>query len=337
MPICRERLYFGMQITKTTRRPPANGFEPAWMALYRSGELEQRARIADKHLENCDLCAHHCHVNRKQTLDGAACRTGQLAMVNSAGPHHGEEDCLRGWRGSGAVFFAWCNMRCVFCQNWEINWKDGGRERTAAELADTMLRLQAMGCHNINLVNPSHVVAQILAALVIAADEGLRLPLIYNTSGYDSLEALKLLDGVVDIYISELKYGDTALARKYSHAPDYVQVSQAALRAMHAQVGDLRTNRDGIAEHGLMVRHLVLPNGIAGTEQAMRFLAREISTATYINIMDQYRPAYRTDEHPELNRTITRAEYEAAIATARAAGLHRIDRHCSDHWVIRWP
>lgn len=337
MPICRERFYFGMQVTKTTRRPPGNGFEPAWVALHRSGELEMRARIADKHLENCDLCARYCHVNRKQTLDGAICRTGELAMVNHAGPHHGEEDCLRGWRGSGTISFAWCNMRCLFCQNWETRWKGGGKEKTAAELAETMLRLQAMGCHNINLANAGHVVAQILAALAIAADEGLRLPLVYNSGGYDSLEALKLLDGIIDIYIPELKYGNPALAREYSNTLDYVRVNQAALREMHTQVGDLRLNRNGIAERGLMVRHLVLPGDIAGTEQAMQFLARKISPDTYVNIMDQYRPAYLAHEHPGLDRTITRAEYEAALDAARAAGLHRIDRHCSDHWVVRWP
>ncbi len=337
MPIRRDQFHIEMKVSRTVRRLPGTGFEPAYLALHRSGELVERARVADRHLEDCDLCARYCHVNRKQTLNGVVCRTGELAVVNSAGPHHGEEDCLRGWRGSGAIFFAWCNMRCVFCQNWDISWKGRGEERTAAELAEIMLNLQAVGCHNINLVSPSHVVAQILAALVIAADEGLRLPLVYNSGGYDSPEALRLLDGVVDIYMPDTKYGDPDLAKKYSHTPDYVRVNQAAVREMHAQVGDLKLNADGIAERGLLVRHLVLPNGIAGTEQVMQFLAREISPDTYVNVMDQYRPAYRAGEYPELDRMITAAEYEAALEAARKAGLRRIDRRCSNRWVVKWP
>lgn len=337
MPVRRERFYFGMKISRTAHRPPAGRAEPAWMALHRSGELAARARIADERLEDCDLCARYCHVNRKETMDGVVCRTGELAMVNSAGPHHGEEDCLRGWRGSGTIFFARCNMRCMFCKNWEVSWKGKGEEKTAAELAEIMLGLQAMGCHNINFVSPSHVVAQILAALVIAAGEGLRLPLIYNSGGYDSLEALKLLDGVVDIYMPDMKYGDPELARKYSHAPDYVQANQVAVREMHAQVGDLKLNADGIAERGLLVRHLVLPGGAAGTEQVMQFLVREISPATYVNIVNQYRPAYRASEYPELDRAVTVQEYEDALEIAHKAGLHRIDRRHSDRWVVRWP
>lgn len=337
MPLRRERFYFGLKIRRTVHRTAKGDPEPAYLALHRSGELAERARIADAHLEDCDLCARYCHVNRKETLHGVVCRTGELAVVNSAGPHHGEEDCLRGWRGSGTIFFSWCNLRCVYCQNWEISWKGQGEERTAEELAEIMLELQAMGCHNINLVSPSHVVAQILAALVIAADQGLRLPLVYNTGGFDSLEALKLLDGVVDIYMPDMKYGDPDLAKKYSHVPDYVRVNQAAVREMHRQVGDLRLASDGIAERGLLVRHLVLPNGIAGTEQVMQFLAREISRDTYVNIMDQYRPTYRASEYPELNRMITAEEYRAALEAARRAGLRRLDRRCTDRWVVRWP
>jgi putative pyruvate formate lyase activating enzyme len=288
-------------------------------------------------MENCDLCARYCHVNRKDTLDGVVCRTGELALVNSADPHHGEEDCLRGWRGSGTIFFSRCNMRCVFCQNWAISWKGRGEEKTAAELAEIMLNLQAMGCHNINFVSASHVVAQILSALVIAGGEGLHLPVVFNSGGFDSLEALKLLDGVVDIYMPDMKYGDPETARKYSHTPDYVRANRAAVREMHAQVGDLRLNADGIAERGLLVRHLVLPDGVSGTQQVMQFLAREISPDTYVNIMDQYRPAYRAGEFPELNRGITVEEYDAALQSARKAGLHRIDQRHSDRWVVRWP
>lgn len=337
MPLRREHLYIGVSVNSTVRRPPGNGDEPAYLALHRTGELAARARMAAARLEDCDLCARYCHVNRRETLRGVVCRTGELAMVSSAGPHHGEEDCLRGWRGSGTVFFSWCNMRCVFCQNWEISWKGLGEEKTARELAEIMLELQAMGCHNINLVSPSHVVAQILAALAIAAEEGLRLPLVYNTGGYDSLEALKLLDGVIDIYMPDIKYGDSDLARKYSHTPDYVQANRVALLEMYRQVGDLRLTADGIARRGLLVRHLVLPNGISGTEKAMEFLAREISPDTYVNIMDQYRPSYRAREYPELNRMITAEEYQAALNAATRAGLRRLDRHNSDRWLVRWP
>jgi len=337
MPVRRERFYFGMKISKTPARSLSGGIEPGWMALYRSGELARRAHLADDRMEDCDLCARYCHVNRKDTLDGVVCRTGELALVNSAGPHHGEEDCLRGWRGSGTIFFSRCNMRCVFCQNWEISWKGRGEEKTAAELAEIMLNMQAMGCHNINFVSASHVVAQILSALVIAGGEGLHLPLVFNSGGYDSLEGLKLLDGVVDIYMPDMKYGDPEFARKYSHTPDYVQANRAAVREMHAQVGDLRLNADGIAERGLLVRHLVLPDGVSGTQQVMEFLAREISPDTYVNIMEQYRPAYRAGEFPELNRGVIEEEYQAALQSAREAGLHRIDRRTSDRWVVRWP
>jgi len=337
MPVHRERFYFGLKISRSDSRLPTGGTEPSWLALHRSGELARRARIADRHLEDCDLCARYCHVNRKDTLDGVICRTGELAMVDSAGPHHGEEDCLRGWRGSGTIFFSRCNLRCVFCQNWEISWTGRGEEKTAEELADIMLNLQAMGCHNINFVSASHVVAQILSALVIAGGAGLRLPLVFNSGGYDSPEALELLDGVIDIYMPDMKYGDPAVARNYSHTPDYVVANQAAVRAMHRQVGDLQLNPDGIAERGLLVRHLVLPDGISGTQHVMRFLAREISPETYVNIMDQYRPSYRAGEYPELDRAITHEEYQAALQVARDAGLHRIDQRHSDRWVVRWP
>ncbi len=337
MPIRREQFYFGMKVTSVRRRSPAGSYEPAYLALHRSGELAERAALADRHMEDCDLCARYCHVDRKHTLRGVVCRTGELASVSSWGPHHGEEDCLRGWRGSGTVFFAWCNMRCVFCQNWAISWKGDGEEKTPAELADIMLGLQAMGCHNINLVSPSHVVAQVIAAVAIAAGQGLTLPLVYNSGGYDSIEALRLLDGIVDIYMPDMKYGDAELARKYSHTPDYVGANQAAVREMHRQVGDLELTADGIARRGLLVRHLVLPAGIAGSDEVMRFLAEEISSNTYVNIMDQYRPAYRAAEYPELNRPITRAEYAAALEAARRHSLRRIDRHGTNSWLVRWP
>ena len=300
-------------------------FEPAYLRLLRSGELAERVRSSREYLENCELCARYCRVNRQHSIRGAICRTGERVVVYSAGPHHGEEDCLRGWCGSGTIFFSWCSLRCVFCQNWEISWQGEGREVTDEELAQMMLRLQALGCHNINLVTPSHVVAQVLAAINIAAEQGLRLPLVYNTSGYDSPEALALLDGVVDIYMPDMKYGDEKLAHKYSHVRDYVRVNQAAVREMHRQVGDLVVNAEGLAERGVLVRHLVLPNGISGVEQVLRFLAEEISPNTCLNLMGQYRPCYRAGDYPALNRSMSRATFSEALTIARRYGLHRLD------------
>jgi putative pyruvate formate lyase activating enzyme len=289
------------------------------------GELAKRAEAAARHLEDCDLCARYCHVNRRAGIEGAVCRTGERASVASYGAHHGEEDCLRGWRGSGTIFFSWCNLRCVFCQNWDISQKGIGREVEPEALADMMLELQSLGCHNINLVSPSHVVAQIVAALATAAARGLHLPLVYNTGGYDSIEALRLLDGIVDIYMPDMKYGDSALARRYSKVRDYVAVNRAAVQEMHRQVGDLVIDESGIAQRGLLVRHLVLPGGIAGTEEVLAFLAAEVSRDTYVNLMDQYRPCYRADEYPEIDRPVTVAEYDAALASAGRHGITRLD------------
>jgi len=300
-------------------------FVPAYLRLLETGELPRRVDQAYRHLEDCDLCARYCRVNRRVTTEGAVCRTGERAVVASYGAHHGEEDPLRGWRGSGTIFFSWCNLRCVFCQNWDISQKGIGRETEPAAIADMMLDLQRQGCHNINLVSPSHVVAQIIAAVHDAAKRGLRLPLVYNTGGYDSPEALALLDGVVDIYMPDMKYGDSSLARKYSKVRDYVAANQAAVREMHRQVGDLVLDEHGIALRGLLVRHLVLPDGVAGTDQVLAFLANEISRNTYLNLMDQYRPCYRPDEYPELDRPITADEYRDALAAAARLDLTRLD------------
>jgi len=307
----------------------AANFEPCYLTLHRSGELARRVKRAQRQMGSCDLCARYCHVNRLESARGAICRTGERAIVHSFGPHHGEEDCLRGRNGSGTIFFSWCSLRCIFCQNWDISWKGHGEERSAETLAEMMLQLQDAGCHNINFVTPSHVVAQILEALDIAVANGLRLPLVYNTGGYDSLEALKLLDGVIDIYMPDMKYGDSSLARHYSHVRDYVKFNQIAVKEMHRQVGDLSIGDDGVALHGLLVRHLVLPNDISGTDKVLAFIAEEISTNTYVNIMDQYRPCYRADEAPELDRIITSAEFEHALEAARRCGLNRIDRRQS--------
>ena len=307
---------------------------PVYIALAASGELDRRVAAAYRHLEDCDLCARYCRVNRRQGIEGAVCRTGARAVVASFGPHHGEEDPLRGWAGSGTVFFSWCNLRCVFCQNWDISQRGIGREVEPRELADMMLELQAKGCHNINLVSPSHVVAQIIAAVADAVPRGLRLPLVYNTGGYDSPEALALLDGIVDIYMPDMKYGDSALARKYSKVRNYVEANRAAVKEMHRQVGDLVLDARGIAQRGLLVRHLVLPNGIAGTEQLLSFLAEEISANTYLNLMDQYGPCYRADEYPEIDRPITAAEYREALDAAARHGLARLD-HRRPHVFAR--
>jgi putative pyruvate formate lyase activating enzyme len=305
---------------------PKNAFVPAYHALLHSGELAHRAKQAYQHLEDCDLCARYCHMNRRQTIKGAVCRTGERAIVNSYAPHHGEEDPLRGWNGSGTIFFSWCSLRCVFCQNWEISQKGIGREVEPAQLAEMMLQLQAQGCHNINFVTPSHVVAQIIAAVDIAAQQGLNVPLVYNTGGYDSPEALALLDGIIDIYMPDMKYGDSRLARQYSKVRNYVEVNFAAVKEMHRQVGDLQLDANGIAQRGLLVRHLVLPAKIAGTDKVLAFLAEEISTNTYLNLMDQYYPCYRADDYPLLARPITRNEYNQALQLAYKYGLQRLDQ-----------
>lgn len=299
-------------------------WEPAYLALLRSGELARRAQEARQHLADCDLCGWECHIDRRERT--GACKTGLQAIVSSYGPHHGEEDPLRGWGGSGTIFFAWCNLRCQFCQNYDISQLGAGHPVTPERLAEMMLELQALGCHNINFVSPSHVVAQILAAVLVAAQAGLRLPLVYNTGGYDSPAALALLDGVIDIYMPDIKYADPDVAKKYSKIPNYPAVNQAAVIEMHRQVGDLVLDEQGIARRGLLVRHLVMPNDLAGTAEVARFLAQRVSRDTYVNVMGQYRPCYRADRYPELNRPPTSREMEAAYRAVRQAGLHRLDR-----------
>jgi putative pyruvate formate lyase activating enzyme len=301
-----------------------SSFEPAYLPLLHSGELKRRVEVAYEHLHACDLCGRECRVDRFAEL--GSCHTGVDPVVSSFGPHLGEEDPLRGCRGSGTIFFAWCNLNCQYCQNYDISQLGYGDEVQPEELAKMMLSLEARGCHNINFVSPTHVVAPILMAVLIAAQAGLRLPLVWNTGGYDSLATLALLDGVVDIYMPDIKYADAESARRYSKVEDYPTVNQAAVKEMHRQVGDLVMDERGIAQRGLLVRHLVLPEELAGTAKVARFLAEEVSRETYINIMDQYRPCYKANELPPLNRSITRAEYQEALQQARAAGLHRFDK-----------
>ena len=301
--------------------------KPSYLNLAESGDLALRVSSAWRHLEDCDLCARYCHIDRCETVKGAVCRTGERAIVHSHGPHHGEEDPLRGSNGSGTIFFSWCNLRCVYCQNRDISQKGLGREVEPDDLAMLMLDLQASGCHNINFVTPSHVVAQIIAAVEIAVGKGLDLPLVYNTGGFDSPEALQLLDGIIDIYMPDMKYGDAEKAHHFSHVRDYVEVNRAAVREMHRQVGDLILDENGIALRGLLVRHLVLPDNISGTDSVLAFIAKEISSNTYVNIMDQYRPCYRADENPPLDRPITSREFSRALAWAESLGVHRSDNH----------
>jgi putative pyruvate formate lyase activating enzyme len=301
------------------------GFESAYLTLLFNGELGRRVDEAHSLLANCTLCARECGKNRL-TGELGVCRTGERARVASFGPHHGEEYPLSGWRGSGTIFFSRCNLSCQYCQNHDISQTEAGREIEPSTLAEIMLGLQEAGCHNINFVSPSHVVAQILAGIMIAAGNGLRLPLVYNTGGYDSMVALRLLDGVIDIYMPDMKYNDPRVALLYSKARDYPSVNRAAVKEMHRQVGDLQLDQDGLARHGLLVRHLILPNRLAGTRAILRFLAKEISTETYLNLMNQYHPAYRADQFPAINQPVKSSEFQGAVRMAREFHLHRLDK-----------
>jgi putative pyruvate formate lyase activating enzyme len=304
-------------------------FEPAYLSLYRDGELKQRAVAAVERLASCRVCPRDCGVDRLSDKT-AACKTGRFARVSSYFPHRGEEDCLRGWRGSGTIFFSWCNLRCQFCQNFDVSQVGQGQEARPERLAEMMLELQAQGCHNINFVTPEHVVPQILEALVLAVEEGLRLPIVYNTSAYDSMESLRLMDGVVDIYMPDFKVWDSRTALKYLLARDYPEAARRVIKEMHRQVGELKMDEHGLARRGVLVRHLVMPAGIGGTPEIMEFLARQVSPHTYVNIMAQYYPAGKVsnDKYPEINRGITRQEYKDAVAAAQEAGLYRFDeRH----------
>lgn len=301
---------------------------PGYVALGESGELEERADRAMALLEPCTACPRQCRVLRLHGETGF-CRTGLLPVIASSGPHFGEEAPLVGRQGSGTIFVTHCNLSCCFCQNYEISQCGAGREESFEGLARRMLQLQQMGCHNINIVTPSHVVPQILRSLAIAAGRGLTIPLVYNSSGYDALPALELLDGVVDIYMPDAKYGTDEVASALSGVPDYVGTMKAAIREMQRQVGDL-VIRDGVAVRGLIVRHLVLPDNLASSDLVLTWIAREISRDAYVNIMAQYHPAWqvacgeKNKARPSgLARAITAAEYARAIRWADEAGLHR--------------
>jgi len=299
--------------------------EPGYQALLRSGELARRVETARDQMAACDLCARYCRVNRFETLDGVACRTGAEARVSSYGPDYSGEDSVRGVNASGVIAFSWCNMRCVYCETSYMSWQGEGGDTSARQLADMMLDIQEQGCHNINLLSPSHVVFQILEALLIAAKDGLRLPLVYNSGGYDSPEALALLNGVIDIYIPDMKYGSSETARKYSKVEDYVATNRASVREMHAQVGDLVIDRNGIAQRGLLVRHLLLPDGLADTDQILKFLALEISPNTYLNLMNEYRPSNKAGNFPEINHRPSISDLKKAQELTVKYGLNRLE------------
>ncbi len=296
-----------------------------YLKTHSEGQLSQRAAKAKALLASCTLCPRECAVDRLSDELGF-CRTGRLARVASYDAHFGEESPLVGTNGSGTIFFTNCNLGCIFCQNYDISHDGVGHAVDDAELAAIMLALQNAGCHNINFVTPSHVVPQILSALCLAADQGLKVPLVYNSGGYDSTHTLRLLDGVVDIYMPDFKFWDDDLAHRMCQADDYRQTACDALMEMQRQVGELTMDERGIARHGLLVRHLVMPRGLAGTEQIMTFIAQNISKDTYVNIMPQYRPMGKIDAEPSLNRSITGTEYAEALKAAKEAGIQRLDQ-----------
>lgn len=300
-------------------------FVPGYLNLYKSGKLRKRIETANALLKECRLCPRKCKVNRVENSLGI-CKVGRLPKVCSYHPHFGEEPPLVGMHGSGTIFITSCNLRCVFCQNYEISHLGEGREISIERFAKMMNELQDLGCHNINFVTPSHVTPQILEALPFAIKEGLKVPLVYNTGGYDAVDTLKLLEGVFDIYMPDFKFSDSKVAATLCMAGDYPQRTMEAIKEMHRQVGDLVTDERGIAQRGLIVRHLVMPNGLAGTRKVMRFLAQEVSPSTYVNIMDQYRPCGSAHKYQEINRSITLKEYEEAVEIAKEEGIYRLCR-----------
>lgn len=293
-------------------------------------EFEQRIKKLDEILRECTLCPRQCMVDRTRGEVGF-CKTSDKLFISSWGPHFGEEKPLVGYHGSGTIFFGYCNLGCIYCQNWTISHLGEGEDMSYEQAANIMISLQKRGCHNINLVTPTHQMPMILHSIFIAKKLGMTLPIVYNCGGYESLELLKTLDGIIDIYMPDFKYSDPEMGLKYSKTKDYPQIARAAIKEMHNQVGILKVDEWGIirkgllAQRGLLIRHLVLPNNIAGTKEFVRFIAEEISKDTYVNIMNQYRPCYKAFDYPELNRGITNKEYADAIQAALDAGLTRLD------------
>jgi putative pyruvate formate lyase activating enzyme len=322
----RESLGRELLITTTERRFVVEDFEPAYLRQPRA-ELAARAETAVAELTDCRACPRDCRVDRT-TGELGTCNTGRHAIVSSAFAHFGEEDCLRGWNGSGTIFFGLCNLRCVFCQNWDISQRESGRSCTADQIADLMLDLQDQGCHNINFVTPEHVAPQVAGAIVAAVDRGLGVPIVYNTSAYDSLVSLELMDGLVDIYMPDFKFWEPTTARRLARAGDYPDTARTAITEMHRQVGDLTHDGDGLACRGLLVRHLVMPGLEDETAAIFEWLA-DLSPDTFVNVMGQYRPEHKvssSNRFKDIDRRPVRSEMESAFAAARLAGLHRLDR-----------
>jgi len=305
---------------------PVTSVEPGYIALYRSGELEHRAEALEARLASCDICPRECRTNRLENELGF-CHSGHLPIVSAVCAHKGEEPAISGTRGSGTVFFGNCNMRCVYCQNYQIsqNWKkQKSKETDCHTLAEKMLYLQDnLGCHNINFVSPSHFVPQLVRAVLEAVPMGLRVPLVYNTSGYDSVASLRELDGIISIYLPDLRYASDSWAKKFSHARDYVARARQAIREMYRQVGDLVVDESGLAQKGLIVRHLILPNGVAGSEESLTWLAKELSPTVTISIMSQYIPVHRAPRIPLLFRMISQEEYETVLQLLSDLGLEK--------------
>ncbi len=298
--------------------------DSSYLKLYKEGKLQERVDQAVRLLKSCTLCPRDCRVDRLAGETGY-CRTGRKAIVASLHAHFGEEAPLVGTGGSGTIFFSSCNLLCTFCQNFDISHLMEGHETDPENLAAMMLSLQRRGCHNINFVTPTHVVPQILEGLILAVDQGLSVPLVYNTGGYDRVDTLKILEGIFDIYMPDFKFWDEKWADRFCHAVDYRKQATAAIREMHRQVGDLVIDKSGVAVKGLIVRHLVMPNDVANTGKIMTFLAEKISKDTYVNVMDQYHPCGKAVADPDINHRLTRTEFVTAVRQARNAGLHRLD------------
>lgn len=297
-------------------------FEPCYLKLLENKELDERVKRLLKIQSSCELCPRKCRINRLVGEKGY-CKSGKELSVSSYGPHFGEEPELSGTNGSGTIFLAHCNLLCLYCQNYEISHLGIGEEVSIDKVAQMMLSLQDMGCHNINFVTPTHFTPQLVLAVSVAAQNGLKLPLVWNCSGYENVETIKLLDGIVDIYMPDIKYSESEPAKKYSNAPDYFEQCKTAVKEMHRQVGDLKVDSNGIAKRGLLIRHLVLPNNLAGSERVLEFIAKEVSLDCYVNIMDQYRPCGKASEYPELSRRPTSSEYFRVVELAKKLGLHR--------------
>ena len=294
---------------------------PSYLNAYNNGVLEKVVETIWQGLSSCQLCPRMCKVNRLEDRKGF-CQTGLKARVYSFFPHSGEEPPISGWMGSGTIFFSGCNMRCLYCQNYEFSQNELGEQVTPQELAKIMLFLQKQGCHNINLVTPTHVLPQILKAIYLAIPQGLNLPIVYNTSGYDRYEIIKLLEGIVDIYLPDMRYADRELSLKYSQAQDYPYYNMAAVEQMYRQVGVAQMDEYGLVKKGLIIRHLVLPNGISGTEKIMQFISQRLSKETHISLMSQYLPCYKASQFKELSRRISLQEYEAAQDIMARNGLN---------------